>query len=339
MANRKKEINIRIVAERAGVSVATVSRVVNNRTDVSEAMRQRIQSVISEFNFSPNKGVERVFNIGVIIATADPLMSDDPSQVITGMTQYSSKGSVDVSIIMYCGEGRQKSLLRLARERRCDAVAIVMGDSFEEEVEELRQARLPMMFVNRPMSGELLGYVNNDSYTGAAAAARYLFGCGHRKVGFLKMSEGENHTKRLQAYIDVFGGEAPLEPQRVIEHIATVRGQEAGYLQTRELFRRAPEVTAIICSNDEMAMGCYKACHDAGKRIPEDVSVIGFDDLPFATYLTPALTTVRQPLNEMGFRAIHYLDAYLKGHLETLPCETIPTEFICRDSVRDLTRN
>ena len=123
MSRRTKTNNIRLVSERAGVSVATVSRVVNNRTDVSEELRKKIQTVIDELNFSPNKGAKRVFNIGVIISQEKPLMDEYLSELITGMSAFIGSESADLSIIMNCG-CRKRSLLKQIRERRCDGVCL-----------------------------------------------------------------------------------------------------------------------------------------------------------------------------------------------------------------------
>ena len=97
-----------------------------------------------------------------------------------------------------------------------------------------------------------------------------------------------------------------------------------------------PEITAIFCHNDEMAMGAIKACWDSGLRVSEDISMVGFDDIPYARYLHPGLTTVRQPLIELGYRAVKYLDEFLKNQRTKLPCETLDTKLIIRDSVMDI---
>ena len=104
-----------------------------------------------------------------------------------------------------------------------------------------------------------------------------------------------------------------------------------------QLLLHNPEITAVFCTNDEMALGAIKACWDSGRRVPEEVSVIGFDDIPYGRYLHPALTTVKQPVIEFGYRAVRYLDEFLKNQRTELPCETLDTELVIRDSVMDIT--
>ena len=336
MTRRKKEISIHLVAERAGVSVATVSRVVNNRTDVSETLRRRIRTVISELNFSPNKGTERVSHIGVIVSTEFPALAEYTSQIINGMTGYAkTHHSVEMSIIMDCGEVDGQALIRLSRTRRCDALCLVMADRLLPALPMLERAGIPIMLINTPVQSGRMGYVNNDSNRGIREAMELLLQKGHRRIGFLPVGDdsSDNCRQRLSEYRDALLEIGGGKPEWVIPHIPTVHAQEAGYRQAVKLLTASPEITAILCGNDEMAMGCYRACYEFGRRIPDDVSIIGFDDLPFAGYLAPPLTTVRQPLSEMGRKALYYLDEYLQRNRSDLPGEILPTELIIRQSV------
>ena len=332
MPRRTKTNNIRLVSERAGVSVATVSRVVNNRTDVSEELRKKIQAVIDELNFSPNKGAKRVFNIGVVISQEKPLMDEYLSELITGMSAFIGTESADLSIIMNSG-CRKRSILKQIRERRCDGVCLFAGDL--PQISELEKAQIPVMMLNYPYRSEKIGFVNNESYRGETDAMEHLIGLGHRRIAFLamNMTDDENHLHRFKAYTDALKRHG-IEPDEnlVINHIPTLYGQEAGYLQTMRLFRQAPDVTAIAASNDAMAQGAYKACWETGRKIPDDISIIGFDDLPGSAYLNPPLTTVAQPLYEIGYKAANYLYLYLSGTLAELPGETLETKLIIRNS-------
>lgn len=123
------------------------------------------------------------------------------------------------------------------------------------------------------------------------------------------------------------------DPAWIVPHHPTEQTADAGFDQCRSLLKHAPGVTAVFCTNDEMAMGAIKACWEAGLRVPDDISVIGFDGLPYGKYLHPALTTVRQPLTELGAGAVRYLDEFLKGQRTVLPEETLGTELVIRDSV------
>ena len=328
------------MAEEAGVSLATVSRVINNRTDVSEAMRKKVAAVVEKFNFAPTKGSERRLNIGVIVVMDTSLVNEYISQVLDGVADYSDGGVLDVTVIFYRVEPEGKSLLQLIRERRCDAVVLFPMEKVADQIPQLIEAEIPVMLVNGKMSSGKMGYVNNESYTGAVAAMEHLAKLGHRNIGFLcnALKNSENHQQRLQGYLDVI---QRINPDRkaewIIPHQPTPETAEAGYNQCMQLLRRNPEITAVFCTNDEMALGAIKACWDSGRRVPEEVSVIGFDDIPYGRYLHPALTTVKQPVIEFGYRAVKYLDEFLKNQRTELPCETLDTELVIRDSVMDIT--
>lgn len=340
MARHKKDINIKLVAEAAGVSVATVSRVVNNRTDVSESARRRVAEVIERFNFAPTKSVERRLNIGFVVALDGPLINEYITQILDGVTGYSSSsGNLDVTVILYRVLPEQKSLLQTIRERRCDAVVIVPPEPMAAQLQDLIDAEVPTMLINGDVSAPKMGYIGNESYSGAVKAMEYLFACGHRKIGFLcnALNAGGNHAQRLAAYRDVMERHGIVVPESwIVPHHPTEQTADAGFDQCRSLLRHAPEVTAVFCTNDEMAMGAIKACWEAGRRVPEEMSVVGFDGIPYCKYLHPALTTVRQPLNELGAYAVRYLDEFLKGLRLCLPTETLATELIVRDSVTSI---
>ena len=336
MARHKKDINIRLVAEEAGVSVATVSRVVNNRTDVSETVRRKVSKVIERFNFAPTKSVERRVNIGIVVALDGPLINDYITQILDGVAGCSDSGNLDVTVVLYRVCPEAKTLLQTIRERRCDAVVIVPPEPIAGQLNDLRNAEIPTMLINCDLTGPKMGYIGNESYSGAVKAMKYLIACGHRRIGFLcnSLANSNDHTRRLQAYRDVLAQNGiPLNPDWIIPHHPTEHTADAGFDQCRSLLKHAPDVTAVFCTNDEMAIGAIKACWDMGYRIPEDISIIGFDDIPCGRYLHPALTTVHQPLSELGTRAVRYLDEFLKGQRIVLPEETLGTELVIRDSV------
>ena len=328
--------NIHLVAERAGVSVASVSRVVNNRTDVSEKTRRRVQAVIDELNFSPNKGSDRLFHIGIILSPEQPVVSNYMSPLIAGMTDFASRSNLILSVMVNAFGARGRALIQLIRERRCDALCIPMDGERHAEIDVIDRSGIPAMLINTATTRRRrIGYINNHSYAAACKVTEHLLKLGHRKIAFSSQAvkNDENHTARIKGYLDTLRqyGVTPKK-QWFVEHIPTMLAQEAGYLQAMRLFRQAPETTAVIAADDEIAMGTYKACWETGRRIPEDLSVTGFDDLPQSKYLTPPLTTARNPLFEIGSKAINYLQLYLQNTLEELPCETLEPELIVRQS-------
>ena len=334
MPRKSKKINIRLVAEEAGVSLASVSRVLNNHPDVSEALRRQVMAVVEKNNFTPDKSVERLLRISVIVGVGD--ITDYIATILTGMGLAANAEGIELSIQRYTG---RLPLLRACRLWRCNAVAVISGTEWLDEISALAASGIPCMLINTPLEGERIGYLCSNSYHAALQMLKYVHSQGHRRIAYLGAEPpNRSYQDRMRAYGEFMEsiGEAAdslLVPPYPVGHIDGIRrDKEAGYQQTMQLLSRAPDVTAFVCANDEIAFGCYKACFDSGLRIPDDVSVVGCDDQSFAKYLSPGLTTIRMPLTYMGRRSIHILGDYLRGKLAVLPQEHLPAELVIRNS-------
>ncbi|MGN1366714.1 MAG: LacI family DNA-binding transcriptional regulator, partial [Victivallis vadensis] len=159
MPRKSKKINIRLVAEEAGVSLASVSRVLNNHPDVSEALRRQVMAVVEKNNFTPDKSVERLLRISVIVGVGD--ITDYIATILTGMGLAANAEGIELSIQRYTG---RLPLLRVCRIWRCNAVAVISGAAWLDEISTLAAAGIPCMLVGTPLAGELIGYFCTDSY-------------------------------------------------------------------------------------------------------------------------------------------------------------------------------
>lgn len=335
MSRGRKQINIQLVAKEAGVSTATVSRVLNHRTDVSEPVRARVQGVIEALDFTPDKSAQRRLNLGVIVSLLTPAVGDYTSLILSGVMRYAAEAELDATVIFNFCDERKKTLLQLIRERRCDAVALIFPEPVLSELDELDGAGVATMLINSNLAKEKMGFVDNASYGGSLAAMNLLLQLRHTRIGFLcqMLENNENHQNRLKAYRDALAKAGLVcDPRRIVEHQPTLCAAEAGYLQAKRLLAADPTVTAIFAGDDGMALGAIKACWEAGLRVPDDISVVGFNDDPESRFFHPALTTVRQPLESLGYRAARALDLYLRKKIARLPEETLETELIVRES-------
>lgn len=335
MPRKSKKINIRLVAEEAGVSLASVSRVLNNHPDVSEALRRQVMAVVEKNNFSPDKSVERLLRISVIVGVGD--ITDYIATILTGMGLAANAEGIELSIQRYTG---RLPLLRVCRIWRCNAVAVISGAAWLDEVSTLAAAGIPCMLVGTPLEGERIGYFCTDSYHAMLQMLKYVHSQGHRRIAYLCAEPpNQSYQERVRAYREFMAaiGESAdrfLVPPCPIGHIDGIgRDKEAGYQQTVQFLKGQGRATAFVCANDEIAFGCYKACFDNGLRIPEDISVAGCDDQSFARYLSPGLTTIRLPLISRGKQAIHCLSDYLRGKQPELPREYLLPELVIRSSV------
>ena len=323
MARKAKKVNIASIAEQAGVSLATVSRVLNNYPDVSESLRKRVLAVIEESQFIPDKSLERTLRVSVIIGVGD--ITDYIATILTGMGLAANMEGIELSIQRCTGK---LSLLRSCRVWRSDAVAMICCDSLQDEIPALTAAKLPCMLVNQRHEGDLVGYVDNNSCFGTLQLLKHLQSQGHRRIAYLC---GDPPNGKYQERINIYQefmasiGEADPEllvPPYPIGHVDGLgRDKKAGYQQVLQLLANVSGVTALICANDEIAFGCYKACYDSNLRIPDDISIVGCDNQSFAKYLMPGLTTIRVPLTNMGRRVIHSLGDFLRGKITELPKE------------------
>ena len=337
MARKAKQYNIKDLAREAGVSISTVSRVLNNHTDVSENLRRKVQEVIDLHKFTPDKAIERTLRINVIVGVGD--ITDYISNILTGIYWMAEQESVEIAIQRCCTD--RISLLRCCRNWRSDAVILISADLLMPQVNDLVKAGIPCMIIDRHCDNPAVGSVCGDwNFTGQQLL-RHLHSLGHSKIALLTTDPIviRGQQKRLDVYRKFMSsiGEdenALLMPPYPPEHIDGIgREKQIGYQQTLQLLQEHPEVTAITCLSDEVAMGCYKACHDFGKRIPEDISVAGFHDESFAQYMNPPLTTIRLQLAKSGRLAVEYLKKYATGKLERLPQVMLPSELMIRGSI------
>jgi len=340
MARTKKDINIQAIAERSGVSIATVSRVINQRSDVSENTRQRVMKHLREANFALTKSTDRLVNIGVVIP--EKQLSQYSTRIIDGMIEAADSRHVNLSVLVYVNwehnsaQPRPDSL-QMLREHRCDAAALIGGERLSpEEFRALEESGLPLMLVNLPRRGRRIGFADHESYSGTKSAMEYLIGLGHRRIAFLEQDEDVtaiNHVERRQAYLDALAAAGVATDSRwLIPNRPGLPSYDTGYVQMTQLLNRAPEVTAVVVCNDDMATGALLAAWENDRRVPEDISVVGFDDNPNTAYLHPPLTTIRQPLHELGGAAVDALDDYLKGVIQQLPEIKMGTELVVRAS-------
>lgn len=176
--------------------------------------------------------------------------------------------------------------------------------SADHALREIIATGLPVVFVDRKLEGFQVDYVTSDNRAGARAATQYLLDLGHRRIAFVKSIEANTVQERLEGYrgaIEASGGS--FDPLLVKRFHVELENEESGFANTMELLHMAEPPTAIFACNDVLALGVYRACYELGLSIPRDVSVVGYDDATFGASLIPPLTTVRQPIYEMGIRA------------------------------------
>ncbi|WP_440708980.1 LacI family DNA-binding transcriptional regulator [Herbiconiux sp. YIM B11900] len=330
----RKRPTIKEVAKRAQVSVSTVSYVLNNSGPVAEERRNRVLDAIRVLEYSPNESArslkrQRAATIGVVV----PELTNQFFAMVTEGVQAAAAAR-DVLVVLVVPEATEASeeeQARLLRSQRLDGVVYLTGTgSMPAAIYDLARSG-PVVLVDEQIPGLDLPAVVASSRKGAREVAAHVLELGHRRVAVIGGPAALwTAQQRLAGYREALAG-AGLDPDSVPIFTGDYR-QASGYELAEKALAATPAPTALICANDLMAIGAMEYCREVGLRVPDDVSVVGFDDLPIASMLTPQLTSVRQPAREMGFRAASVLlDAF--EQMETSALEAMPTELKIRDSV------
>jgi len=326
--------NIRDVAKAAGVSVATVSKVLNGYTTVNHKTKEKVMRYVKEMQFHPNSAARslvgrRSMTLGIFLTTglAHPFFT----QILSGMEQALKTKGYDLIYLAQLSWNKEYSFVRHCQSRNVEGV-VVFGFQHEDmNFEELIGSGMPTLFLDLDVVGGRTGYISSDNREAADRAVDYLVGLNHRKISYISGHRDSyvNHH-RLEGYKEGLGKAGiPYREEYVAEGDFT---REAGYRSMRRLLELPDPPTSVICCSDMSAIGAMEAVRDAGLSIPEDISIIGFDDIEMASLVRPALTTVRQDMITIGRRAVELLDELINDEEQSPPQEIVPTELVIRDS-------
>jgi LacI family transcriptional regulator, galactose operon repressor len=299
------EATIRDVARRAHLSVATVSRALNGFENVSDSAREKIAAAVKELGYVPHAGARslslaRTNAIGVVLPA---LHGEFFSEVVRGMDQVASARGYFLLLSNMHPEspGGSAGVLRALRGR-VDGLLLMAPHVQDHELVEALPAGLPTLLINTRGQPAGCPGIHLDNAAGARAVAQHLLALGRRRIVHISGPAGNiDAQERAEAFRATIGATEGIE-------LITVEGdfyEEGGLKAVRRLLREGPKFDAIFAANDNMAMGALTALRQAGLRVPEDVAVAGFDDIPLAKHL--GLTTVRVRIAELGERALERL--------------------------------
>ncbi|WP_409252316.1 LacI family DNA-binding transcriptional regulator [Bacillus sp. SCS-153A] len=305
---------IKDIAKAAGVSVTTVSRALNGYSDVKELTRQKIVAVAKELNYSPNSLARSLVmnksqTIGLLVSgfTKESVKDNFTVEVLAGVNECASEMNYDLVLFnTNSSMQREKTYTQLCRERRVDGVIIQGIRTDDPYLKEVVDSDIPCVLIDIPIASENVGYVTTDNELGADKAVQHLIELGHRNIG---MVNGHEYAfvsqKRLNGYKRALENAGlPFKPEYVVD--GSYKEGESNKV-TKELLSNHPEITAIFCASDLMAIGSLKAVQEIGKKVPADISIIGYDDILLASYVSPALTTIAQNKFQLGFEAAQML--------------------------------
>jgi DNA-binding LacI/PurR family transcriptional regulator len=325
------------VAQRAGVSRATVSRVVNGSTTVAATIREAVNRAVDELGYVPNQAArslvtQRTDSIALILPeTANRVFSDDlffPA-IIRGVGMELEAADKQLVLMMTGSEAGHHRVERYAVAGHVDGVMFASIHGADPLPGLLARRGIPVVCSGRPMTAEPpVPYVDVDHAGGVAAAVRHLVGAGRRRIATIAgpqdMVAG---IERLAGYHASLS-EAGL-PELVAPGDFT---RESGIAAMRDLLDRDPGLDAVFAASDLMAHGALQTLRDSGRRVPDDVAVIGFDDFEISRYSDPPLTTVRQPIAEAGRVMARQMLRMISGDPDVPSSVVLPTELVVRAS-------
>lgn len=330
-----KRSTIAEIAAQAGVSIPTVSRVLNGRPDVAPATRARIDQILKESGYvhsSAAKGL-RKGSSGIIDLLVPGLENPFVTQIVRGVEEVLERTGLRLALSFTHDEslGERQWLDKIA-DRATDGAILVLAHGQSSRLDELRRRGIPFVVVDhRGELGPDIPSVGTTNWTGGRTAVEYLLSLGHKRIAMIA------GPASLRCSLDrVAGYRAALEAAGISIDPELIRPGDfhlqSGYIQTSSLLALPDPPTAIFAGNDLQAMGVYKALYLRNIHVPERMSVIGFDDIPFTTIVSPSLTTVRQPLFEMGRIATSMLMRLIAGESLDSPRVLLPTTLITRET-------
>lgn len=324
------------VAAEAGVSKTTVSRVLTGSPRVSPEAKLAVEKAVAKLGYVPNRAARslvtrRTDTIALIISEPETRLFSEPyfAGTVRGINQELAQ--TDYAFVLLSTEGDRSRIERYIKNGHADGVILMSLHDRDPLLDLLESTHTPFVLNGRPFPGHSVAYVDADNRTGAASAVRHLVDRGRRHIatiaGPADMPVG---VDRLEGFRDALPAAARRSWRRLVAHGDF--SEDSGERAMRDLLNREPEVDAVFAASDLMAVGALRALRAAGRRVPDDVAVVGFDDSHAARLTDPQLTSVRQPMDDIGRSLARLLLTQLENPGKQPASLVLPTELVVRDS-------
>ncbi|WP_027417090.1 LacI family DNA-binding transcriptional regulator [Aneurinibacillus terranovensis] len=330
---------IKDVAKAANVSIATVSRILNNLPGYSEETKTKVMNVIEEMGYQPNaiaRGLinKRTQTIGVLFPDVSSMFS---SKLLNGIEYTANRLNHSVIVCNTDSNGKRiMKYLQVLREKQVDGIIFVSGALQEEPYRALMAMQIPVVLVATLPHPYDLPYIKVDDSKAAYSATTFLIEKGHRHIGMIAGTKDDMIAgrPRVEGYMQALTDyDIPVrEPYIVYGDF----GYRSGLSGMEQLWEQAPNITAVFAASDEMAVGALLAAHKHGVHVPDELSVIGYDNTQIAEMAIPPLTTVSQPLHEMGKEAAQMLLTMMEDPSRAKNL-IMPYTVVERETVKDIT--
>lgn len=331
-----KRLTLDEIGKLAGVSRATVSRVVNNYPHIKPAVRERVQAIITQTGFQPNLiarslASDRSGIIGLVIPNTPRMVFTDPffPTLIQGITQATNRLNLTLSLFLFQSKDEETRTIRsILNTSLLDGLIITADRKEDSFVPKFIEREIPFVLIGRPETNQEIMYVDTDNVEGGYLATKHLIELGHRRIATIGANENTAGDDRLEGYRRALHdcGYA-YDPDLIAFGNFSV---QSGYEAMKLLIPARPD--AVFIASDTMALGALRAVREAGLNVPEDIAIVGFDDLPPAQQSDPPLTTVQHPIEQLGVNAVELLSSILNEEAAQPTHIILPSRLIIRAS-------
>ncbi len=334
MERKKAAPTIKDIAQKAGVSIATVSRAMNQEEGLSSATREKVLTISRQLRYYPNlqaRGLvgRKPETVGIVIPQSSEFALSNPyyNEILKGVgARINESGQYLVLSFL-----QRENYARMYHSRLAAGLLVLANRIDDPGVEEARKSQIPMVLIpGDPLKTDVPS-VDGDNYDGVRQAMEHLIQLGHREIAILPGPMNSKYSlERVAAFRRIIKQNAlPFREEWLIEYDFTPEGAYAGM---KKIISLGNPPTGLLLMNDFSAVGVVRAAEEMGYRVPEDVSIIGFGDIPLAAMTHPSLTTVREPFQEMGYQAVDTLLKMIQGKRIRAKHVVLPVELIIRKS-------
>ena len=329
-----KYITLKMVAKRAGVSVNTASRAINNKPDINLETKKRVLQIAKELGYIRNAAAvalrtKKTGTIGVVIAdNRNPFYAE----VLNGMEEAAREKNYHIILANTQRDYRkEEEAINLLLAKRVDGLLITPVQDKDDDIKNLIDANIPFVVVGRDFKNIEVDAIYNDEVKGGFLATEYLIKKGHKRIalinGFLYKSPAKGRSEGYKKALNKY--RIPLDESLISVGDINI---EDGHERTKQMLEKDLNFTAIFVYNDMMAFGAMQAIKEKGLRIPEDIGLVGYDDIPFSSLISPALTTIRLKKQELGAESVKLLLSRINGNRKITKKVMLGVELQIRES-------
>lgn len=328
------------VAKKAGVSFITVYRVLNNKGYVKKETREKVLKTVKELNYYPNHigqalRKKRVNTIGIVIPEPPNVPvhgMEYYNMLMQGVDRFTIMHNYDILLSTYKQNDPKVDYYRLYFQRKVDGLILFIPDMRYLNMNQIVKRKIPCVIIGERPGNPHISYIDVKNFDGMYRVTEYLISRGLRKIAFIKGKPYmQNSIDRVNGFLKAMEKNGiPVPDHFIIDGDYTII---SGITAMKKIILSGELPDAIICSNDHMAMGVLSEAKKAKIRIPEDISLVGFDDINITALIDPPLSTVRQPLFDMGFKATEILFRKIKNPLCDCEIKIFPVELVLRKSI------